>query len=153
VKAALLLALAAVAANAQDDRRNWFDDPFEQATSGLPTCPTPEGPLLTEAQAKAQAHGRIERGTSCFRDGRCRLPNAYLYDKEIVPRVVQAIRYAGSYDASTSVWVEGSRRWVWLKGCVSTPAQRDALEALARRIDDVESVIVELQVLRPAAPR
>ena len=67
-----------------------------------------------------EAHWRAERGTSCYRSGRCRLPNAYLYDKEIAPRVVKAIDAAGTF-ADTSVWVEGQRRWVWLKGCVSTP--------------------------------
>src|SRR6266702_2903585 len=75
-----------VAASAPAERRNWFDDPFVQATHGLPACPVPDPPLLTEAEMQHETHWRAERGTSCYRSGRCRLPNAYLYDKEIVPR-------------------------------------------------------------------
>ena len=128
-----------------DERRNWFDDPFVAATSGQPGCPEPEPPLLTEEQMRREAHQRAERGTSCYQSGRCRLPNAYLYDREIVPRVVKAIRADGRF-ANTSVWVEGQRRWVWLKGCVAMAEQKQALEQLARRIDDVEAVIDQTQV-------
>jgi hypothetical protein len=127
------------------ERRNWFDDPFVQATKGLPGCPVPEPPLLTEAERQHEEHWRAERGTSCYRSGRCRLPNAYLYDKEIIPRVVKAIDAAGTFE-DTSVWVEGQRRWVWLKGCVSTREQADELERLVRLIDDVEAVIPQLMV-------
>ena len=149
--AALLLALPLLAtlahaqASAPAERRNWFDDPFVQATHGLPGCPLPDPPLLTEKEMQAEAHWRAERGTSCFRSGRCRLPNAYLYDKEIAPRVVKAIAAAGTFE-TTSVWVEGQRRWVWLKGCVSTPEQAAELERMVRLIDDVEAVIPQLIV-------
>jgi hypothetical protein len=136
---------AASATSHAGERRNWFDDPFVQATHGLPGCPEPEPPLLTEAEMQHETHWRAERGTSCYRAGRCRLPNAYLYDKEIVPRVVKAIDAAGTY-ADTSVWIEGQRRWVWLKGCVSTPQQAQDLEQMVRLIDDVEAVIPQLIV-------
>jgi len=33
-----------------------------------------------------------------------------------------------------------------LKGCVSKPEQREALETLVRQIDDVEGVVNELMV-------
>jgi BON domain len=143
------LAFAGLGAHAQasapDERRNWFDDPFLVATRGLPGCPVPDPPLLTQAQMQQEAHWRAERGTSCYRSGRCRLPNAYLYDREIAPRVVQAIAAAGTF-ANTSIWVEGQRRWVWLKGCVSTPDQAAELERMVRLIDDVEAVIPQLIV-------
>jgi hypothetical protein len=135
----------AQAASAPAERRNWFDDPFIAATHGLPGCPIPDPPLLTEAEMQHETHWRAERGTSCYRSGRCRLPNAYLYDKEIVPRVVKAIAAAGTFE-DTSVWVEGQRRWVWLKGCVSTPEQAAELERMVRLIDDVEAVIPQLIV-------
>ena len=138
-------ALAAGTACAEE-RANYFNDPFVQVTSGIPACPVPEGPLITEAQRREQAHGRIERGTSCFQAGRCRLPNAYLYDKEIIPRVKKAVDFAASF-ADTSVWAEGQRRWVWLKGCVRSQEQSDALERLVRSIDDVENVINQLTVV------
>ena len=136
---------AASAASAPAERRNWFDDPFVSATHGLPGCPVPDPPLLTEAEMQHETHWRAERGTSCYRSGRCRLPNAYLYDKEIVPRVVKAIDAAGGY-ANTSIWVEGQRRWVWLKGCVATSELAAELERMVRLIDDVEAVIPQLIV-------
>jgi hypothetical protein len=130
---------------ATEERANYFDDPFLQVTSAIADCPTPPGPLITGAEMRAQAHVRAERGTSCYQSGRCRLPNAYLYDKEIIPRVKKAILADGHF-AQTSIWVEGQRRWVWLQGCVRTRSEATALERLVRNIDDVESVINELVV-------
>jgi len=86
-----------------------------------------------------------ERGTRCFLSGRCRLPNSYLYDKEIIPRVEKAIIADGHF-ADTSVWAEGQRRWVSLKGCVRRKEQAKALEQLVRQLDDVEAVINQLVV-------
>ncbi len=148
----LLLALPA-ASIAEEPRRNVFDDPFVQLTSAIPPseCPAPPGPLMTEAEAKAQAHGRVERGTSCFQSGRCRLPNAYLYDKEIMPRVQKAIAADGRFDATTSVWALGQRRWLWLQGCVRSADQAAALETVVKQLDDVEMVVNELKVV-PDAP-
>lgn len=131
---------------ADEPRRNFFDDPFQQLTQGLPNCPAPPGPMLTEAEARAQAHGRIERGTSCYRAGRCRLPNSYLYDKEIMPRVRKAVDADGRFERTTSVWATGQRRWVWLQGCVSSEDESKALETLVRGLDDVEGVVNELVV-------
>jgi len=133
------------AAMAAEERANYFDDPFLQVTSAISDCPPQQEPLITQAEMRAQAHVRAERGTSCYLSGRCRLPNAYLYDKEIIPRVKKAILADGRF-AETSIWVEGRRRWVWLKGCVRTRADAHALERLVRSIDDVESVINELIV-------
>jgi osmotically-inducible protein OsmY len=144
--AALALALMWTSlAAAQETRRNAFDDPFSAVTQGLAGCPNAEGPLLSEDQVRAEAHDRAQRGTSCWLAGRCRLHNAYLYDKEIMPRVVKAVKADGRY-GDTSVWALGQRRWVWLKGCVAKPEQREALERLVRQIDDVEGVINELMV-------
>ncbi len=147
------LGLTSVPALGDDTARNVFGDPFVQLTSAIPPplCPVPPGPLLTEAEAKAQAHGRIERGTSCFQSGRCRLPNAYLYDKEIMPRVQKAVAADGRFDATTSVWALGQRRWVWLQGCVRSAKDAAALEALVKQLDDVEAVFNELQVV-PGGP-
>ena len=128
---------------AADERGNYFNDPFVQVTHGVADCPVPEGPMITKAQMRAEAHSRIERGTSCYLAGRCRLPNSYLYDKEIIPRVRKAILASGRF-ADTSVWAEGQRRWVWLKGCVRSKQQAEALERLVRDIDDVEAVIDQL---------
>ena len=50
--------------------------------------------------------------------------------------------------SQTSIWIQGQRRWVWLKGCVRTRDQVNALKQLVRNIDDVEAVINELVVKR-----
>src|SRR6266576_196450 len=148
-RTALLLGAVAVAligGQAMAEKRaNYFNDPFVQVTKGMADCPVPEGPMITEAEMRTQAHSRIERGTSCFLSGRCRLANSYLYDKEIIPRVQKAILADGRF-ADTSVWAEGQRRWVSLKGCVRRKEQAKALEQLVRRLDDVEAVINQLVV-------
>ena len=142
------LLVACVPVWAQDGaapRTNVFNDPFLQATQALPDCPVPEGPLLTAQEARAQAHLRIEKGTTCYQHGRCRLPNAFLYDRDIVPRVARFIRLDPRF-AQSSIWLLGQRRWVYLKGCVATAEQARQLEAEVRLIDDVEAVVDELMV-------
>ncbi len=149
VRPGLLLALgAALAAGAcvAQERANFFNDPFEQATSGIPACPVPQGPLITRQEMLAQTHGRAERGTTCYQTGRCRLPNAYLYDPDIVARSKKAILADGRF-GGTSVWLLGQRRWVWLQGCVRTRAEAETLERIIRSLDDVENVMNELKVV------
>ena len=126
-----------------EERTNLFNDPFLQVTNGIANCPVPRGPEITRGVMLAQSHVRAERGATCYRMGHCRLPNSYLYDKEIIPRVKKAIDADGRY-AQTSIWVEGRRRWVWLKGCVRREGEAKELEKLVRSIDDVELVINEL---------
>ncbi len=150
--ALLLLPLAAH----PQERQNFLGDPYVQLTSGLAHCPVPEGPLLTQAEVRAEMHSRVERGTSCFMAGRCRLHNAYLYDKDIIGRVAKLVAALAARDpqiAATSLWAEGQRRWVYLKGCVQTDAQSQALEVAVRNMDDVESVINLLMVGTDGAPR
>jgi osmotically-inducible protein OsmY len=130
-----------------EDKANYFEDPFLQVTGGIAGCPVPAGPEIMQAEMRAQAHVRAERGTSCYLSGRCRLPNAYKYDKEIIPRVKQFILADGHF-ADTSVWVLGQRRWVFLKGCVHSKTEAKAMAELVRKVDDVESVIDELTVMR-----
>lgn len=145
--ATFLLALAAAAAlpaNAQQ-RRNAFDDPFLQVTAALPGCPAPRPPGYTEEEVRQEAHVRAQHGTSCHRVGRCRLPNSYLYDKEIIPRVQQYIRMDGRFD-DTSVWVLGERRIVTLMGCVKTREQAEQMEKAVMLVDDVIGVVNFLMV-------
>lgn len=147
-----LIAPAAAAAmdkapTGAEERANRFDDPFLQVTSAISDCPPQSGPMITEAEMRAEAHPRAERGTRCYQSGRCRLPNSYLYDKEIIPRVKTAILADGRF-SDTSIWLLGQRRWVILKGCVRTEAQKKALETLVRGIDDVEAVVDQLAVRR-----
>ena len=144
IGSACCLAAACCAQPAAEERRNWFDDPFVQVTAGIAACPVPRGPEITAAERIAESHYRVERGVSCYQAGRCRLPNAYLYDREIIPRVAKAIDATGLYGTTTSVWAEGQRRWVWLKGCVRQRADALALVELVRNLDDVEGVVDEL---------
>ena len=126
-------------------RTNAFNDPFVQVTSAIAACPVPEGPLYTEAEVRELAHVRSQHGGSCHRVGRCRLPNSYLYDAEIIPRVQRYLREEGRFD-DTSVWVLGERRLVTLKGCVQSAEQARALEKAVELMDDVMGVINLLQV-------
>ena len=147
-----LLAVTAPALAASDDARsNVYGDPFVQATSGLASCPVPEGPMLTAQEARAEAHWRVERGTSCHRSGRCRLPNSYRYDGELVPRVKQFIERTGRF-ANTSVWIVGQRRWIYLQGCVHDARQSADLLQAVRGIDDVEAVVDQLGIGAGAKP-
>lgn len=144
-----MLLLAAAAAQAQgaaaEERRNWFNDPFEAATTGMPACPAPLGPLLTQEERLKESHYRAERGTSCWLEKKCEKPNAYLYDQGINAAVVAAIRGDRRF-RDTSVWVLTQRRIVFLQGCVRSKPQIAALVAVARRAPDVELVVDELQV-------
>lgn len=143
--AVFLVCMLCLLANSQE-RSNFLNDPFEQVTSALRQCPEPEGPLITAEQAKAESHYRVERGTSCYRSGRCRLPNAYLYDSEIIPRVKQFIQLDDRFE-NTSIWIIGQRRWVTLKGCVTSEKLAEELESAVKNIDEVEAVINELKVI------
>lgn len=120
-------------------------DPFLLVVDAMPQCPRQQPTLSTPSEVRAVAHYRAERGTSCYQAGRCRLPNAFLYDPEIIPRVKKAL-LADDRFADTSIWVEGSRRWVWLKGCVRSAQQAADAEQRVRGLDDVESVINQLEV-------
>jgi hypothetical protein len=142
---AIVPAVCSTAMHAQDLRRNPFDDPFIAVTRGLPGCPAPEVPVFTEEQFRAEAHDRAQRGVSCWMAGRCRLHSAYLYDREIIPRVRLALTVGGRF-SGTSVWALGQRRFVWLKGCVATPEQAAEMERIVRNIDDVEGVENRLMV-------
>jgi hypothetical protein len=136
---------SATGTGAQEARTNAFNDPFLQVTSAIAQCPVPEGPLYTEQEVRDAAHVRAQHGGSCYRVGRCRLANSYLYDAEIVPRVSQYIKLDGRFD-DTSVWVQGERRLVFLKGCVKTREQSEALEKAVWLVDDVMGVVNYLRV-------
>jgi hypothetical protein len=125
-----------------------FEIPFVQVTDGMASCPAQHAPVLTPEEVRAQSHYRAERGVSCYQSGRCRLPNAYLYDAEIIPRVKQVLISDGRF-AQTRIWAEGQRRWVWLKGCVQSREQAQWAEQLVRQVDDVEAVINELTYPTP----
>jgi osmotically-inducible protein OsmY len=94
---------------------------------------------------RAEAHVRAQAGTSCYYSGRCRLPNAYLYDKEIAPRVVQYLNRDDRL-ADSSIWVLVRQRHVILQGCVRTREQAQEMERAVGLIDDVVGVVPQLSL-------
>lgn len=148
----LLFGILAVGAAQAQERRNYFNDPFMQVTSAVANCPVPQPPGVTKEEMAALAHVRAQHGTSCHLSGRCRLANSYLYDKEIIPRVVQYLRLDGRFN-DTSVWVLGERRLVTLMGCVQSQEQAVAMEKAVALVDDVMGVVNQLVVGTAGPPR
>jgi len=142
--ACLVLALGTAAARAEA-LRNWFNDQFAQATHGLAGCPEPLGPLMTEADARRQAHPRIERGNSCYLAGQCDSPNAYKDDAVINAAVVAALAQDARLRKS-AIWVTTQRKFVFLQGCVAERGMVERAVLLARSIHGVAYVGDELLI-------
>jgi hypothetical protein len=131
------------------ERRNWYNDPFVQATSGYTRCPQASGPLLTQQEMRQQAHVRIERGTSCALEGRCEPGGAYKRDPQVNERVRQAL--AGSpWLRNTSLWVTTQAGYVTLEGCVRNGRQQRRLRALVEGQQGVRYVIDGTTIGLPA---
>ena len=141
----LLVAVCCAASAAGEERRNWFDDPFAQATQGIARCPVPDGPFLTEKDMRMESHSRSERGTRCWLEKKCDSPNAYKYDKPINENV--ATRLAGDprFKDST-VWVRTLRGFVFLQGCVRSQKQREQMIGAVGALPRVERVVDELLI-------
>jgi len=148
----MLLCVAAAGPLHAQQGSNTFNDPFVQVTAAMPACAVPDGPRYTEQEVREAAHVRAQHGGSCYNSGRCRLPNSYLYDKEIIPRVQHFLRVEGRF-GNTSVWVMGERRLVTLMGCVGSREQSQAMEKAVWQVDDVMGVINLLTVGTQQAPR
>ncbi|CAN7165000.1 BON domain-containing protein [Variovorax sp. LjRoot84] len=140
-----LLAMACAAAIASPEKKNWFDDPFFQVSSGARGCPVPEGPLYTAEERRSQMHARLERGTSCWLEGKCSDSNAYRYDKVLAPKVQAALGAVPGVKRA-SVWAVVQRRWVYLQGCVPSRALAQRLTQAARAVPDVELVVDDLMI-------
>ena len=125
-------------------------DPFAQATSGHPGCPTPAPPLLTREQVERGAHARAERGTRCAMEGSCEPGGAYRRDPEINDAVRAAIAGDKRF-ATSSVWLTTSRGWVTLQGCVRDAAQKRALVTTVKAVPRVVQVFDETRA--PRSPR
>ena len=128
--------------------RTYLLDPFTQATSGDQHCPAASPPVLDEAEMRAQAHSRAERGTSCCLAGTCECGGPYKHDAEINERVVAAIRSDRRF-GDTSIWVTTTRGFVSLKGCVRSRSEQNALARWAKRQSGVVLVWNETTI----APR
>jgi hypothetical protein len=140
-----LLALAAShLALADDLRSNRGNDPFFQISKAIPHCPTPLGPMETEQEWQGEAHYRIERGNSCWVEGRCRLSNSYRYDAEIaeaVQRRLTTINMATHWREQSSLWLMLQRRFIYVQGCVSPGFEKDKFLSELAKTADVDKVI------------
>ena len=150
----LLTAFVLSGVNAQDrgERRNWYDDPFAQATHGYAACPPAEGPLLTQEEMRRQAHERVERGTSCWLEGRCEPGGAYKHDPEINERVRLVIASDPRF-RDTSVWLTTQAAFVTVEGCVRTCVQRRQLTAHVGARPGVRSVIDRMTIGLPTSSK
>jgi len=130
--------------------KNHYNDPFVQVTRDIQFCRQPRGPFMTLKEAQAEAHPRIERGTTCFRAGKCTEPNSYRYDARIAVAAQQAISaqlVKSPALAHSSVWITVQRRFVFVQGCVARRADVGRWEFLLRRVPEVEYVGVDLAVV------
>jgi hypothetical protein len=141
----LLLALSCTAATAGEERRNWFDDPFAQATHGLKGCPVPDGPEMTEAEMRVESHARAERGTRCWLEKKCDSPSAYKYDQPINENATTRLAGDPRFKDST-VWVRTLRAFVFLQGCVRSEKQKQEIIGAVTALPRVERVLDEMQV-------
>ncbi|MGL5002010.1 MAG: BON domain-containing protein [Casimicrobium sp.] len=134
---------------ATEPLKNHYNDPFIQVTNALKQCPQPRGPFMTIAEANAEAHPRIERGTTCFQSGKCKQANAYFYDPQIARTAQAMVEKELASSAAlrrSSVWLTVQRRFVFVQGCVASASQIARWEALIKRVPDVEYVGVDLAV-------
>jgi hypothetical protein len=154
--AALIVAVAGAAlapslgAQESTELKNWFDDPYFAVSGAIAHCPVPRGPLLTKVEMEHEAHVRVERGTRCYQEGKCRKPNSYQYDAEIADHVRTALAKSPALKG-TSLWVTVQRRWIFIQGCVDARSKKAAFEKIARAIPDVENVFVDV-ITDPAKP-
>ena len=129
---------------AAEEWKNWFDDPFFQVRKGMPDCPAPLGPLLPQSKRNAEAHYRVERGTSCWLAGKCERANAYWYDADIAKAVQKAFADTPDF-AGAGLWVTVQRRFVMVEGCIAAPEDEHKISALLEPLADVERVIVQVR--------
>lgn len=139
------IAMSPSAAQLSEELRNWFDDPFFQISSAIPGCPVPAGPFVTEAERRAEAHLRAEKGTTCWLAGKCERPSAYLYDRDIADAFQAAIAVHNPF-ADTSLWVTVQGRVVYIEGCGSRKSLARELEAFARALPHVQQAAAHVRV-------
>lgn len=142
----MTIALASQSASADGggERSNFGNDPFFQISSAVANCPVPLGPFETKQEFNEESHYRIERGNSCWIEGRCRLSNSYYYDKEIaeaVQRRLANISYATQWRDHTSIWLMLQRRFIYVEGCVAPDFDKAKFLFELGKTADVERVI------------
>ncbi len=144
ILATVICTLSTTPGWAGEPRANHGNDPFFQVSSAISGCPVPLGPLRTEQEWLADSHYRVERGNSCWWEGRCRLSNSYLYDREIqeaVKRRLTNIEPSTHWREQTTLWLVLQRRFIYVQGCVSPDFNKQAFLSGLAKTADVERVI------------
>jgi len=134
---------------ADDTLKNRGNDPFFRISNALAECPAPLGPMITEQQWLGESHYRVERGNSCWVEGRCRLSNSYSYDAEIavaVQRRLTSIAATTGWKDQTSLWLVLQRRFIYLQGCVSPSFDKKTFLFELDKTADVDQVIDQTTV-------
>lgn len=150
-----LAALACHPAGAGAIRADWGNDPFLAISHAVPGCAEALGPRLTRAEWLHQAHYRVERGNSCWNEGRCRLSNAYQYDREIaeaVTRRLANIEPALHWRERSTLWLTLQRRFIYVAGCVAPGFDTASFLKELAKTADVERVIDQTTVNPAATP-
>lgn len=133
------------AAGADDARTNHGDDPFFSISQGIKACPVPLGPMQTDQEWLANSHNRIEHGNNCWSEGRCRLMNAYYYDKDIADSVQRRLRYVDTLDLHwrerTTLWLMIQSRVIFVQGCVLSDFNKKKFLAVLAQTADVDRVV------------
>ncbi|CAM2152094.1 BON domain-containing protein [Pararobbsia alpina] len=132
-------------ARADEVRTNHGDDPFLSVSKGIASCPVPLGPMQTDKEWLANSHNRIEHGNNCWSEGRCRLMNAYYYDKDIADTVQRRLRYVDTLDLHwkerTTLWLMIQSRVIYVQGCVAPDFDKKKFLAVLRQTADVDEVV------------
>lgn len=148
-----MLAMAFVfPVRAEEELRNWGNDPFFQVSRAVASCPQPLGPLLTQQEWQREEHYRAERGNSCYIQGTCRLSSGYRYDSEIneaVKRRLTHIADQTQWESKSTLWLMLQRRIIYVQGCVTADFDRQAFVKQLAETADVVTVIDQMAVLGP----
>jgi len=123
---------------------NWGNDPFFRISQAISDCQEPLGPLQTNQAWLSESHYRVERGNSCWVEGRCRLSNAYRYDGEIaetVQRRLATLEVTTHLREHTSLWLILQRRFIYVQGCVSPDFDKKTFLLELGKTADVDKVI------------
>ena len=143
--AMIVLTGVAQSARADEPRSNHGDDPFFSISKGIPACPVPLGPMQTDKEWLANSHNRIEHGNNCWSEGRCRLMNAYYYDKDIAESVQRRLRYVNTLDLHwqerSTLWLMIQSRVIFVQGCVSPGFDKQKFLSVLAQTADVDRVI------------
>jgi len=131
-------------ARPDEEKKNWFHDPFFQISDAVANCPMPTGPFVTAKQRTAEAHHRGERGTSCWLTGKCDRPSSYDYDQDIADAFKKALAGDNPFARST-LWVTVQGRSVFIEGCADDGTMAAKLEAFTMALPYVQIAVAKIR--------